>query len=120
MNTERIHFVVNTDDASSICGLAVQHRSCLPWFVTCPHCRLLMSPQTTDTETELIDMALAVSAASGAVADAVKKAVFHAHGVDWPLLLTLAEVLRVNAATLAMTAEQQIEQRAAQGSLDIG
>ena len=62
-----------------------------------------------NTETELIDMALAVSAASGSVADAVKKAIFHNHGIDWPLLLTLAEVLRVNAATLALLAEQQIE-----------
>lgn len=68
-----------------------------------------MSPQTTDTETELIDMALAVSAASGAVADAVKKAIFHGHGIDWPLLLTLSEVLRVNAATLALLAEREIE-----------
>lgn len=55
-----------------------------------------------NTETELIDMALAVSAASGSVADAVKKAIFHNHGIDWPLLLTLAEVLRVNAAVLGL------------------
>lgn len=62
-------------------------------------------------EATLIDMALSISAAGGAIADAVKKSVFHAHGVDWALLLTLAEVLRINAATLALTAEQQIEQQ---------
>ncbi len=64
-------------------------------------------------------MALAISAAGGAVADAVKKQVFHAHGVDWPLLLTLAEVLRMNAAALALLTEQQIE-RDAQPALDFG
>lgn len=39
---------------------------------------------------------------------------------DRALLLTLAEVLRINAATLALAAEQEIEQQGAQGSLDIG
>lgn len=62
-----------------------------------------------NTETELIDMALSISAAGGAIADAVKKQIYHSHGVDWALLLTLAEVLRINAATLALTAEHQIE-----------
>ena len=70
-------------------------------------------------EVELIEMALSISAAGGAVADAVKKQVYHAHGVDWTTLLTLAEVLRINAATLALTAEQEIEQQAVQGSLGI-
>lgn len=63
-----------------------------------------------NTETALITSALAVSAAGGAVADAVKKQVFHAHGVDWHLLATLAEALRIEAATLALLAEMQIEQ----------
>ena len=70
-------------------------------------------------EVELIEMALSISAAGGAVADAVKKQVYHAHGVDWTTLLTLAEVLRINAATLALLAEQQID-RAAQPALDFG
>lgn len=70
-------------------------------------------------EVELIEMALSISAAGGAVADAVKKQVYHAHGVDWPQLLTLAEVVRINAATLALAAEQEIEQQGAQGSLGI-
>ena len=70
-------------------------------------------------DADLVDMALSISAAGGAIADAVKKQVYHGHGVDWPLLLTLAEVVRINAATLAMTAEQQIEQQAAQGNLGI-
>lgn len=70
-------------------------------------------------DADLVDMALSISAAGGAVADAVKKQVYHAHGVDWPQLLTLAEVVRINAATLAMTAEQQID-RAAQPALDFG
>ena len=60
-------------------------------------------------DADLIDMALSIGAAGGAVADAVKKGIYHGHGIDWPLLLTLAEVLRINAATLALTAEHQIE-----------
>lgn len=62
-----------------------------------------------NTETALITSALAVSAAGGAVADAVKKQVFHAHGVDWHLLATLAEALRIEAGTLALLAKQQID-----------
>ncbi len=70
-------------------------------------------------DADLVDMALSISAAGGAIADAVKKQVFHGHGVDWPQLLTLAEVLRINAATLALAAEQEIEQQGAQGNLGI-
>lgn len=62
-----------------------------------------------NTETALITSALAVSAAGGAVADAVKKQIFHAHGIDWRLLATLAEALRIEAGTLARMAEQQID-----------
>lgn len=69
-------------------------------------------------ETTLIDMALSISAAGGPI-HAVKKQIYHSHGVDWALLLTLAEVLRINAATLALTAEQQIEQQAVQTSLGL-
>jgi hypothetical protein len=67
----------------------------------------------------LLDVALSLSAGSGAVADSVKKALFHNHGVDWPLLLTLAEVVRVNAETLALLAEREIEQQAVQASLGL-
>lgn len=67
-------------------------------------------------DADLVDMALSISAAGGAIADAVKKQVYHAHGVDWALLLTLAEVLRINAATLALTAEREIEQQAVQAA----
>ena len=70
-------------------------------------------------DADLVDMALSISAAGGAIADAVKKAIFHGHGVDWPQLLTLAEVVRINTATLALLAEQQID-RAAQPALDFG
>ena len=58
---------------------------------------------------DLVNMALDVSAAGGAVADAVKKQVFHGHGVDWRQLAALAESLRVNAEALALVAERQIE-----------
>ena len=58
---------------------------------------------------DLVNTALAVSAAGGAVADAVKKQVFHGHGVDWRQLAALAESLRVNAEALALVAERQIE-----------
>lgn len=70
-------------------------------------------------EIDVIELALSISAGGGAIADAVKKQVYHAHGVDWPLLLTLAEVLRINAATLALTAEREIEQQAVQAGLGI-
>ena len=70
-------------------------------------------------DSDLVDMALSISAAGGAVADAVKKGIFHGHGVDWQLVLMLAEAVRLNAATLALVAEQQIEQQAAQGNLGI-
>ena len=58
---------------------------------------------------DLVNTALDVSAAGGAVADAVKKQVFHGHGVDWRQLAALAESLRVNAEALALVAERQIE-----------
>lgn len=58
---------------------------------------------------DLVSMALDVSAAGGAVADVVKKQVFHGHGVDWRQLAALAELLRVSAETLALEAERQIE-----------
>lgn len=61
------------------------------------------------TEQALIAATLAISAAGGAIADAVKKQVFHAHGVDWRTLAILAEALRIEAATLALLAEQQID-----------
>lgn len=70
-------------------------------------------------EHELVDIALSISAAGGAIADAVKKQVYHAHGIDWPQLLTLAEVLRINAAALALLAEREIEQQAAQANLGL-
>lgn len=61
------------------------------------------------SELTLITVALSVSAAGGAVADAVKKQVFHAHGVDWHLLATLAEALRIEAGNLALLAEREID-----------
>lgn len=64
-------------------------------------------------DADLVDMALAISAAGGAIADAVKKQVYHGHGIDWALLLTLAEVVRINVAALAMTAEREIEHQTA-------
>lgn len=70
-------------------------------------------------EFELVNIALALSASSGAIADTVKKQIYHNHGVDWALLLTLAEVLRINAVTLVKLAESQIEQQAAQTSLGL-
>lgn len=72
-----------------------------------------------EAERELVEMALSISAAGGAIADAVKKQVYHTHGIDWPLLLTLAEVLRINAAALALLAEREIEQQAVQASLGL-
>lgn len=80
-----------------------------------------------NSETALITAALAVSAASGAVADAVKKQIFHAHGIDWRLLVTLAEALRIEAealrieaATLALLAEREINGQQGLSNVTLG
>lgn len=70
-------------------------------------------------EAELVDLALSISAAGGAVADAIKKAVYHGHNLDWAMLMTLAEELRLNADTLALAAEHQIDLASAQASLGL-
>ena len=61
------------------------------------------------SDVDLSEIVMALYAAGGQIAGAVSGKVHHARLIDWPLVLTLAEVLRINAATLALTAEHQIE-----------
>jgi hypothetical protein len=65
---------------------------------------------TENAQIALLSIVLGISASSGAVADAVKKGIFHGHGVDWRQLATLAEAVRVNAAMLALLAEREADE----------
>ena len=70
-------------------------------------------------DVDLSDIVMALYAAGGQIAGVVSD---HIHGVqpiDWPLVLTLAEIVRVNAATLALLAEREIEQQDARASLGL-
>ncbi len=71
------------------------------------------------TDIDLNEIVMALHAAGGQIAGAVSGKVHHAQPIDWPLVLTLAEVVRINAAILALTAEREIEQRAIQASLGL-
>lgn len=62
-----------------------------------------------NTESELLNMTLAIAGDAGAIADAVKKAIFHGHGIDWRVLSTLTTALSTNTATLALLAERQAQ-----------
>lgn len=70
-------------------------------------------------DTDLNEIVMALFAAGGQIAGMVSGKVHQAQPAGWPRVLTLAEVVRVNAATLALTAEQQIEQQAVQASLEL-
>lgn len=65
------------------------------------------------SDVDLSEIVMALYAAGGQIAGAVSGKVHHARPVDWPLILTLAEIVRVNAATLALLAEREIEQTSA-------
>lgn len=62
-----------------------------------------------NTEEELLSIVLGISASSGAVADAVKKGIFHGHGIDWWDIMTKADAVRVDASRLALMAERQLD-----------
>lgn len=71
------------------------------------------------SDTDLNEIVLALYAAGGQIAGMVSGQTHHARPIDWPAVLTLAERIRLNAATLALTAEQEIEQQAVQASLGL-
>ena len=71
------------------------------------------------SDVDLSEIVMALYAAGGQIAGMVSGKVHHAQPIDWPRVLTLAEVVRVNAATLALLAEREIEQQAVQASLGL-
>ena len=64
-------------------------------------------------EVDLSDIVMALYAAGGRIAGVVSDHIHGVQSIDWPLVLTLAEIVRVNAATLALLAEREIEQTSA-------
>lgn len=70
-------------------------------------------------DVDLSDIVMALYAAGGRIAGVVSDHIHHVQPADWPLVLTLAEIVRVNAATLALLAEREIEQQAVQASLGL-
>lgn len=66
---------------------------------------------TESPETTMMDLALGTAATGGLLADAVKKGIFHGHGVDWRLVLLLAESLRLHAGSWALLAERELGQQ---------
>lgn len=70
-------------------------------------------------DVDLSEIVMALYTAGGEIAGTVSGHIHHAQPIDWPLVLTLAEIVRVNAATLALLAEREIEQQAVQASLGL-
>ena len=64
----------------------------------------------------LMGAVLGLFAASGAVADVLKKHRYHGHPMDWALLMTLAEAARVEAGNVALIAERAIERAQEDGN----